>query len=82
MGKKRTCSLMSDYERSGGWTDTSLLISSKNRLRENKDKIIRNINLIKFKEVDTKINEDELVFFIDKVEEGNTRVLENSGVFR
>ena len=73
---------MSDYERSGGWTDTSLPISSKNRLRENKDKIIRNINLIKFKEVDTKINEDELGFFIDKVEEGNTRVLENSGVFR
>lgn len=82
MGKKRTCSLMSDYERSGGWTDTSLPISSKNRLRENKDKIIRNINLIKFKGVDTKINEDELGFFIDKVAEGNTRVLENSGVFR
>ena len=82
MGKKRTSSFIRLYEESGAWSNSKLPLSRKERLREEEDAITRNLKLIEFKEVETYIDYEELSFSREKVEEGNTLVLENSGVFK
>ena len=81
MGKKRTSSFIRRYEESGAWCNSMLPLPLMERLGEEKDTIIRNLKLIEFKNVETRVNWNELGFFKEKVEEGNTKVLENSGVF-
>ena len=81
MGKKRTSLFIRCYEESGAWSNSKLPLSLLKRLREEEDAITRNLKLIEFKEVETYIDYEELSFSREKVEEGNTLVLENSGVF-
>ena len=81
MGKKRTSSFIRLYEESGAWSNSKLPLSLKERLREEEETISRNLKIIEFKEVETYIEYEELSFSREKVEEGNTLVLENSGVF-
>lgn len=82
MGKKRTSSFIRLYEESGAWSNSKLPLSLKERLREEEETITRNLKIIEFKEVETSIEYEKLSFSREKVEEGNTLVLENSGVFK
>ena len=81
MGKKRTSLFIRCYEESGAWSNSKLPLSLKERLREEEETITRNLKIIEFKEVETSIEYEKLSFSREKVEEGNTLVLENSGVF-
>ena len=82
MGKKRTSSFIRLYEESGAWSNSKHPLSLKERLREEEETITRNLKIIEFKEVETSIEYEKLSFSREKVEEGNTLVLENSGVFK
>ena len=63
-------------------SNSKLPLSLKERLREEEETISRNLKIIEFKEVETSIEYEKLSFSREKVEEGNTLVLENSGVFK
>ncbi len=53
----------------------------KQKLNEEKDRIRLNLDLIKLKKVEIDTLCNEFAFNKERVEEGNTRVLNNAGVF-
>ncbi|MGN1189527.1 MAG: 5'-3' exonuclease H3TH domain-containing protein [Candidatus Ornithospirochaeta sp.] len=82
MGRKRTSLFIKSYEKTGSIENISLSLALKKRIVENIELIKRNKKLIDFKKVEVGIEYENLNFSKKKVEEGNSKVLENSGVFK
>ena len=81
MGKKRTEAFIREYEEKGSYFESNLSGSFKQKLNEEKDRIRLNLDLIKLKKVEIDTLCNEFAFNKERVEEGNTRVLNNAGVF-
>ena len=81
MGRKRTSSFIQEYEERGSFFDSSLSLRLKGKLRDGREIIERNMKIIRFMDVDPKVGYEELGFDGNRVEEGNSKVLEKAGVF-
>ena len=81
MGRKRTSSFIKEYEERGSFSDSSLSLRLKGKLRDGREIIERNMKIIRFMDVDPKVGYEELGFDGNRVEEGNSKVLEKAGVF-
>lgn len=81
MGRKRTSSFIKEYEERGSFSDSSLSLRLKGKLRDGREIIERNMKIIRFMDVDPKVGYEELGFDGNRVEEGNSKVLEKTGVF-
>ena len=81
MGKKRTSIFVREYEKTGSFDDLSLPQSIKNRISDSESVIKRNKSLIEFKSVEVGIDYENLCFSLERVEEGNSKVLEKADVF-
>lgn len=81
MGKKRTSLFVREYEKTGSFDDLSLPQSIKNRISDSESVIKRNKSLIEFKSVEVGIDYENLCFSLERVEEGNSKVLEKADVF-
>ena len=81
MGKKRTEAFIREYEEKGSYFESNLSGSLKQKLNEEKDRIRLNLDLIKLKKVEIDMLCNEFAFNKERVEEGNTSVLNNAGVF-
>ena len=81
MGKKRTGSFIRHVEENGEFYGSPLSDRLKKNMREGQSIIERNLSLITFKRVFLPLVYGDLCFSMERVEEGNSKVLEKAGVF-